>query len=239
MQNTVTKAQPVTNNASNPHVRSPAYADNPGMSSVISYPERSPLWGDGKYRGNCDGRLFKDLVLRYRPKRVADPMMGSGTTRDVTAGLNQNRRLNIHYCGGDLRTGFNLLRRDFRGTYDFIWIHPPYWNIIRYSDEPDDLSTIDDYPEFLGKLRICLAKCYRALAPGGRLAVLVADIRRTGQYTPLGRDVMNMEGDLGKLVSVIIKAQHNCRSDAIPYRHMAEVPIKHEYCIVFRKMVQR
>jgi hypothetical protein len=54
-------------------------------SSIVSYPERCTLWGDGRYRGNCDGRLFLNLVRRYNAKRVADPMVGSGTTRDVIA----------------------------------------------------------------------------------------------------------------------------------------------------------
>jgi hypothetical protein len=64
------------------------YAEDEDMTSVVSYPTRCSLWGDARYRGNCDGRLFKNLVLRYRAKRVADPMLGSGTTRDVVAGLN-------------------------------------------------------------------------------------------------------------------------------------------------------
>jgi len=65
--------------------------------------------------------------------------------------------------------------------------------------------------------------------------VLVADVRRAGRYYPLGRDVMNMEPCLGAMRSVIIKAQHNCRSDNVNYARMKHVPIKHEYCVVFEK----
>ena len=57
------------------------YAEDEDMTSVVSYPNRCSLWGDSRYRGNCDGRLFKDLVLRYRATRVADPMVGSGTPK--------------------------------------------------------------------------------------------------------------------------------------------------------------
>jgi hypothetical protein len=211
------------------------YVSNPAMTSLVSYPHRCHLWGNAGYRGNCDGTLFKDLILRYGVRRVADPMMGSGTTWHVVDGLNNHRGLGIEYWGGDLREGFNLLRQDLPGTYDFVWIHPPYWNIVRYSSDRDDLSAVEDYTEFLRKLRLCLTRCYRALLPGGRLAVLVGDIRRSGTYTPLGRDTMNMAGSLGELVSVIIKAQHHCQSDAKTYGHMAEVPIKHEYCLIFQK----
>jgi len=205
------------------------------MTSVVSYPKRCSLWGDGAYRGNCDGRLFLGLVLRYDAKRVADPMMGSGTTRDVVNWLNEKTNAEIKYWGGDLKDGFNLHVRDLPGEHDFVWVHPPYWDIIRYSDDPADLSTVEDYGHFTERLRICLERCYRALVPGGRLAVLVGDVRKCGRYTPIVRDVMNWEGKLGDIASVIIKQQHACRSDAKSYARMAEPRIQHEYCVVFRK----
>jgi hypothetical protein len=37
------------------------------------------------------------------------------------------------------------------------------------------------------------------------------------------------------LRSVIIKLQHNCTSDHKRYGKMEDVPIKHEYCVVFKK----
>lgn len=46
------------------------YVEDEGMTSVVSYPSRCSLWGDSRYRGNCDGRLFKDLILRYHAKTV-------------------------------------------------------------------------------------------------------------------------------------------------------------------------
>ncbi len=205
------------------------------MTSLVSYPTRCHLWGDAGYRGNCDGTLVKDLVLHYGARKVADPMMGSGTTRDVIAWLNRTRRSTaIGFWGGDLNTGFNLLRQNLPDTFDFIWLHPPYWNIIRYSNHPDDLSTEDDFDYFRHKLKLCLYRCGDALVPGGRLAVLVADVRRAGRYYPLGMLLMDLVPRTLELRSVIIKAQHNCRSDSKFYGHMEDVPIKHEYCLVFK-----
>jgi hypothetical protein len=43
--------------------------------------------------------------------------------------------------------------------------------------------------------------------------VLVGDVRRRGTYTPIMRDVLNMEAHLGVLRSIIIKAQHH-----LPFR---------------------
>lgn len=225
---------PRTNTNQRPVVDVSLYREDKAMTSLVSYPERCPLWGDHRYRGNCDGRLFKDLLLRYQARSAADPMMGSGTTRDVVAGLNRAGQ-EIHYWGGDLRDGFNLLTTDLPGRFEFVWLHPPYWNIIRYSDNPQDLSTAASYPQFLQMLAVCLRRCFSALGPGGRMAVLVGDVRRRGTYTPIVRDLLCLEGELGQLRSVIIKAQHRCRSDSYQYAAMEDVPIKHEYCVVFKK----
>lgn len=211
------------------------YDSRTPLVSLVSYPERCNAWGDGRYRGNCDGRLFLQLVQHYRPRSVADPMLGSGTTRDVIAGLNREKSTGIRYWGGDLRLGFNLLASALPGSFDLVWIHPPYWTIIKYSDHPDDLSNASEYPDFLRKLRICLHRCHAALNPGGRLAVLIGDVRRFGNYTPIVRDVLNFDGEVGQLRSIIIKAQHRCRSDGIEYSRMEDPRILHEYCIVFKR----
>lgn len=211
------------------------YAEDEDMTSVVSYPDRCNLWGDYRYRGNCDGRLFKNLILRYRARRVGDPMGGSGTTRDVVEGLNKYKKAGISYWGRDLRDGFDLTKQRLPGEFDFVWIHPPYWNIIRYSDRPGDLSNCTAYEDFRQQLMVCLNRCYEALRPGGRLAVLIGDARRKGQYTPIIKDILNFPH--GEIRSVIIKLQHNCVSDRRRYGKLEDFPIKHEYCVVFKKTV--
>ena len=203
--------------------------------SIVSYPDRCPLWGDARYRGNCDGRLLKGLIIRYRPRSIADPMEGSGTSRDLVNWWNQRSGHQIDYWGGDIRSGFNLLNENIPGQHDLVWIHPPYWNIIRYGNHPDDLSSFSDYDLFRDALRRCLVRCYFAVKPGGRLAILVGDIRRKGAYYPVVRDVLNWEGELGQLRSIVIKAQHHCRSDRLDYGGMEDARIQHEYCIIFKR----
>ena len=210
------------------------YAEDEGMTSVVSYPNRCSLWGDSRYRGNCDGRLFKNLILRYRAKRVGDPMQGSGTTRDVVAGLNRFKRAGIEFWGSDLRDGFDLTRQVLPGRFDFLWIHPPYWNIVEYRSGAGDLSGCDSYEEFRRLLVLCLKRCYDALEPGGRLAVLIGDVRRRGNYAAIIKDVLNFPH--GQIRSVIIKVQHNCMSDRKRYGKLEDPPIKHEYCVVFKKV---
>ena len=209
------------------------YAEDEEMTSIVSYPQRCSQFGSSQYRGNCDGRLIKDLVLRYRARKVADPMQGSGTTRDVIAGLNKYKHSGIRYWGGDLREGFDLTRQDLPEEFDFIWIHPPYWNIIQYGNGSSDLSNCESYERFRELLMVCLKRCYTALEVGGRLAVLIGDVRRKGRYTPVIKDILNFS--YGEIRSVIIKVQHNCMSDRKRYGKMEDVAIKHEYCVVFKK----
>ena len=209
------------------------YAEDEGMTSVVSYPRRCSLWGDSRFRGNCDGRLFKNLVLRYGAKRAGDPMQGSGTCRDVIAGLNRYKKADIEFWGGDLCEGFDLTRQALPGKFDFLWLHAPYWNIVRYSNQGSDLSNIASYEEFRQLLMVCLKRCYDALEPGGRLAVLIGDVRKHGRYTAPIKDVLNFPH--GEIRSVFIKVQHNCTSDRKAYGNLEDLPIKHEYCVVFKK----
>jgi len=213
------------------------YAEDEDMTSVVSYPNRMALWGSSTYRGNCDGRLVKDLICRYGARKVGDPMEGSGTSRDVVAGLNKYKRAGIDYWGGDLRGGFDLTKQDLPGRFDFVWIHPPYWNIVQYRSGQNDLSNFESYERFREMLMVCLRRCYEALEVGGRLAVLIGDVRRSGRYTPIVKDVLNFP--YGEIRSVIIKVQHNCTSDRKRYGKMEDVPIRHEYCVVFKKTEAR
>lgn len=205
------------------------------MTSLVSYPKRNNRWGDPRFRGNCDGTLFRDLVLRYTPRSIADPMAGSGTTQDVVADLNRETNDSIEYWCGDLSGGFNLLTMNLPGKFDLVWVHPPQWNIVRYSDGAEgDLSCIDDFDQFCSALVHCLRRCAAALNPGGHLAVLVADIRRKGRYYSILRELLNADEALGQLRSIIIKAQHRTSSSWKRYK-MEDPPIQHEYCVVIKR----
>jgi len=214
----------------------PAKNSEPTLtSSVISIPQRDNRWGDCRYRGNCDGTLFRELVLRYEPRSVLDPMMGSGTTRDVARELTAGGQRRLRYRGLDLKKGFDILADTPDEFFDLVWIHPPYWDIVRYSDDPADLSSYESWDEFRVALALALRRCHEWLGPGGRLAVLVGDVRKRGRYYPLVREVLNLDGTVGELRSVIIKLQHNCQSDTTVYSRLEDVRIAHEYCIVFKR----
>lgn len=212
------------------------YEEDKNLCSLVSYPHRGP-WGDPGYPGNCSGWLVKDLILRLGAKKVLDPAEGSGTVRQVVQGLNHYRGVDIKYHGRDLRQGWDLLRDRMPGQdYDLVWFHPPYWDIIRYSCDPRDLSNCSSLEQYEEKLELACQRLVRALRPGGVLAVLMGDKRRQGRYYCLMRRLLQST-ELGQLKAIIIKAQHNCRSSSknYPRSDPCFIPITHEYCLLFQK----
>lgn len=199
--------------------------------SVLSYPERGP-YGDNKYRGNTTGYLIRDLILEFREEgieinKVLDPMEGSGTTGDVC------REMGIDYTGLDLKDGFDLVNDEIPDQgYDFVFIHPPYYKMIKYSDDPRDLSNKTKYSEFLWDLNLCLLKCWSSLRTGGLLILQIGDMRKAGKYYFMASDI-NFKPFA--LKNVLIKRQHNVRSSGFSYGKKRFIPIKHEFVLVWQK----
>lgn len=208
------------------------------LTSIVSYPDRGD-YGSSKYRGNCSGRLIKDLLGYFRPKLFVDPSVGGGTSKDVV----EKHFPDIEFIGLDLHSGFNLLRDSLLNKLpraaDYVFWHPPYHNIIAYSgnmwgNKPhsDDLSHCKSPEEFIEKLRIALMNIYDAVKTGGHYSVLIGDLRKNGVYWSIQSDIIQIAP--GKLDGVIIKTQHNVSSDKINYSANF-VPILHEYCLQFKK----
>jgi hypothetical protein len=212
------------------------YEENKQLCSVVSYPDRGP-WGNPQYRGNCSGHLVKDLILRFNCRSVFDPAEGSGTVRDVVTGINRYLKRAIDYEGRDLKDGWDILTGLLpERQFDLVWYHPPYWDMIRYSDNPNDLSTCRSLEEYEFKLNHSVEKLYRSVRPGGLMAILIGDKRKQGNYYALFRTLL-VNSRLGQLKAIIIKIQHNCFSDRVSYgsRNPFLIPIKHEYCLIFQK----
>jgi hypothetical protein len=216
------------------------YEENLDLCSVASYPDRGP-WGDPKYRGNCSGWLAKDLILRFKVQSVFDPAEGGGTIRDVVKGINLHSKNNIFYEGRDLTKGWDILTSPMPGNqFDMVWYHPPYWDIIQYSNVPNDLSRCSTLEEFERKLDQSVQRLFEVVKPGGIMAVLIGDKRKYGIYYPLFRTLL-MSQKIGELKAIIIKIQHHCRSGNKEYgaRNPFLIPIKHEYCLVYQKRDSR
>lgn len=203
------------------------------LTTIVSYPDRINKFGDNKYRGNCSGQLIKDLIEFYKPKRVFDPMVGSGTTSDVC------KELGVGHLCLDLNPkwgGYDALNDEVPQSSDFVFWHPPYHDIIKYSgnmwgkSDPRDLSRCETYQDFIKKINAVESKLITSLRRGGRLAVLVGDIKRKGILYSMQKDM----AWFGQPEQVIIKAQHNCWSDNVNYSGKF-IPIVHEYLLIFKR----
>jgi DNA modification methylase len=62
------------------------------------------------------------------------------------------------------------------GDYDFVFSCPPYGDLERYSDNPDDLSTLD-WADFLQKYRAIIAGAVSMLKPDSFACFVVGEIR--------------------------------------------------------------
>lgn len=201
------------------------------MKSIVSYPERGN-YGSNKYRGNATGKLLIDLHKVYKFQEISDYMSGSFTTKDV------GKDLNINTNCYDLNIGFDLIEDDIKERNSFIYWHPPYWDIIKYSGVmygdkalENDLSHIKDYREFIKAINYCLAKQYSSLKVGGRIVVLMADVKKNHKLYSMLLDM----NKLGTLEQIIVKEQHNCVSDSKKYSNENFIRIAHEYALVLRK----
>ena len=97
------------------------------LTSIVSYPERGE-GGNNRYRGNCSPKLVEDLIGFFRPQEICDYMCGSGTTKAAADKLGIGSHLY------DLHSGFDIMNCEIPERPEFIFWHPPYWDIVTYSD---------------------------------------------------------------------------------------------------------
>jgi len=211
----------------------------PRLTSLYHF-DRAGEYGDRSYPGNCGGNLIKDLLQFFKSQSVFDPMSGSGTCRDVC------RELTIECTSGDIHHGFDLCdpkeffgeaARFDRRSFDFVWIHPPYWRQKLYAADARDLSRCPTLDAFLERYALALAHCAYVLKPGGILAVLMGDyVDRDAGFVPLTYHTKRLAFECGlrQHGTDIIRFSHGASSGKKTYRS-SFIPGLHDVCMLFQK----
>lgn len=222
-------------------------------STILSFPQRSPTgtsWGDNKYRGNCSGWIQAFCIWKYQVKKMAELFSGGGTGSDVA------KDMGIRYIGADLNP--NPVRNDILSVNaitddvpqefldaDFYFMHPPYSNICRinwagsaYPDPTGELAKQDlgcmPWDKFMKTLNSIIMKYYAAMMNGGKMGILMGDVRRSGIFKSMMAELVTP----GIIEQIIIKEQNNTSSGYknVAYSgHRNFVPIAHEYLMIIKK----
>ncbi len=126
-------------------------------------------------------------------------------------------------------------------SIDLICSHPPYANIIHYTDSKEGDLSFFDIDDFLKEMSKVARESFRVLKPGRQCAILIGDTRRKKHVIPLGFRLINVYLDAGfKLRELVIKRQHNCKTtgfwheSSIKYNFLL---LAHEYLPIFEKPI--
>ncbi|OLA77303.1 MAG: hypothetical protein BHW55_05430 [Candidatus Melainabacteria bacterium 35_41] len=126
----------------------------------------------------------------------------------------------------------------------FLILHPPYDDIIKFSDKKEDLSNCDTTEEFYDLFAKVAKNGYDMLEKGRFAALIIGDSYKNSEVQPLGFECMARMMSLGfKLKGIIVKdIQGNERAKGKTanlwrYRALAGgfFIFKHEYVMIFEK----
>ena len=226
------------------------------------------------YHGNFIPQIAEQVYARYTKKDdiVVDWFLGSGTSAIEAA--NQQRRLIgvelkgdlIEYVAGKLPAEslgdtIRLIQADSTTPAAFgkvqeaikemgahyaqlAILHPPYADIIKFSDQADDLSNCATTEAFIKGFKRAAKNAYHTLE-SGRFAVLVIGDKYTkGELDPLGFKCMQAMNEVGfRTKSIIVKnIEGNEKAKGKDnnlwrYRALAGgfYVFKHEYVMIFFK----
>lgn len=229
-------------------------------NTVWSFPNRGK-WAthNAKYRGNWSPYIPRNVILRYSQENdtVLDQFVGGGTTAVEAKLTNRNFigidinpeaiDISIKKCNFTFENNseISIYQGDARNlnlsdeSVDLICTHPPYSDIIHYSENIDgDLSLLPIKP-FLFEMGKVATESYRVLKKGKFCVILMGDTRKKGMVQPLAFETMRIFEMAGfKTKEIIIKEQHNCKAtgfwktNSIKHNFLL---LAHEYLFVFQK----
>jgi len=223
------------------------------------------------YHGNFVPQIPHQLILRYSKNNdiIFDPFLGNGTTayecetlnrsflgielqkelvEKVEKNLDNTKRISKIFCGDSTDEKVfikinNFLKNKKQQKTQLAILHPPYADIVKFSNLKEDLSNKKSLKEFLESFSLVLKNTIQILKKDGYLAIVIGDKYTKGQWVPLGFYCMNEAQKLGlTLKSVIIKNMEGNRAKQNKegiWRYRALTSdyyiFKHEYIFIFKK----
>ncbi len=129
---------------------------------------------------------------------------------------------------------------------------PPYWNLKKYEENPNQLGHIDEYENFLHELTKVWKEIFRVLVPGGRLVCVVGDVclsrrKNNGRHVvmPLHADIVVSCRRIGfdnlnpiiwnKISNASYEVQGNSKFLGKPYEPNAIIKNDIEFILMQRK----
>lgn len=225
----------------------------------------------GFYHGNFVPQIPRQLILRYTKKDdvVLDPFVGSGTTAYEAeslgrhfVGIDIQPELIKHIEGKiDDKNYFSrlfvgdstdketfsrvveVLKKNGKTNVQLAILHPPYADIIKFSNHEGDLSNAKSLRDFLDKFSLIVRNALDILEKNRYMAIVIGDKYAQSKWVPLGFYCMNEAQKLGlTLKSIIIKNMTGNRAKQNKegiwrYRALSNdyYIFKHEYILIFKK----
>lgn len=222
------------------------------------------------YHGNFVPQIVRQLLTRYTKSGdfVLDPFSGSGTTLIEAQRMGRNSigielqksvaaeacsRIHLEQKEGIIADTFVDDSRSFDvnrillnyniGNVQFIIYHPPYWDIIKFSDDPNDLSNAPTLEAFLEDFQTVVRNTVKILEKKRYCAVVIGDKYADSQLVPLGFYCMQAVQREGlTLKATIVKNFEETKGKANQKALWRQRALqnglyifKHEYIFIFRK----
>lgn len=226
----------------------------------------------GNYWGNYIPQIPNQLFKRYTKKGdwILDTFLGSGTSIIEAKRLGRNAigielqknviqiaKENINREFNKYNVKYDIIQSDCTelnyikelkkigiSKVQFVIMHPPYWDIIRFSEDENDLSNCKSLSEFLNRIGNLIDATTPILEKGRYLAFVIGDKYSAGEWIPLGFYCMQeIQKRNYKLKSIIVKNFDETKGKMNQkelWRYRALVGgfyiFKHEYIFLFKKV---